>query len=76
MRTQLPLKRAQPPTFRPMFVVAKQLDGSRCHLVRRYALPQATLCYMGTQLTLQNEYSSPFSADVYYVQTVVLLSYC
>jgi len=24
-----------PPNFRPMFVVAKRLDGSRCHLVRR-----------------------------------------
>ena len=30
-------------------VAAKQLDGSRCHLVRRYASAQATLCYMGTQ---------------------------
>jgi len=28
-------KRAQPPNFRPMFVVAKRLDGSRSHLVRR-----------------------------------------
>jgi len=25
----------QPPTFRPMSVVAYWLDGSRCHLVRR-----------------------------------------
>jgi len=36
--TQLPPKKwAQPatPSFRPMSVVAKQLDGSRCHLVRR-----------------------------------------
>ena len=23
------------PTFRPMFIVVKRLDGSRCHLVRR-----------------------------------------
>jgi len=28
-------KTAQPPNFRSMFVVAKGLDGSRCHLVRR-----------------------------------------
>jgi len=28
------------PTFRPMSVVAKQLDGSRCHLVRRSASAQ------------------------------------
>ena len=33
---QLPSpKVAQPPNFRPMSVVAKQLDGLRCHLVRR-----------------------------------------
>jgi len=31
-----PEKRAQPPhNFRPMSVVAKLLDESRCHLVRR-----------------------------------------
>ena len=36
MRTQLPLKGAQQsPNFRPMPVVAKRLDGSRCHLVWR-----------------------------------------
>jgi len=33
---QIPLpKGAQPPNFRPMSVVAKRLDGSRCHLVGR-----------------------------------------
>jgi len=31
----LPKKGAEPPNFRPMFIVAKQLDGSRCHLARR-----------------------------------------
>jgi len=30
-----PKKGTAPPTFRPMSVVAKRLDGSRCHLVRR-----------------------------------------
>ena len=30
-----PKKGAQPPNFRPMSIVAKRLDGSRCHLVRR-----------------------------------------
>ena len=25
----------QPPTFRPMSIVVKRLDGSRCHLVQR-----------------------------------------
>jgi len=37
------------PKFRPMSVVAKRLDESRCHLVRRKASAQAALCYMGTQ---------------------------
>ena len=31
----LPKKGAEPPNFRPMFMVAKRLDGSRCHLARR-----------------------------------------
>jgi len=30
-----PPKEAQPPNFRSTSVVAKRLDGSRCHLVRR-----------------------------------------
>jgi len=43
----LPKKAAQPPhpQFRPMFVVAKRLNGSRCHLVRRYASAQAALLH-------------------------------
>ena len=32
--TVLPPKGAQPPNFRPMSVVAIQLDRSRCHLVQ------------------------------------------
>ena len=31
----LPKKRGTAPNFWPMSVVAKRLDGSRCHLVRR-----------------------------------------
>jgi len=31
----VPPKGAQPPNFRPLSVVAKRLDGLRCHLVRR-----------------------------------------
>jgi len=30
-----PPKRGTAPNFRPMSIVAKRLDGSRCHLVRR-----------------------------------------
>ena len=40
------------PQFRPMSVVAKRLDGSRCHLV------QAT-CQMGTQLPPQKGAQRP-----------------
>jgi len=32
------------PNFRPMSIVAKRLDGSKRHLVRTWALVQATLC--------------------------------
>jgi len=34
----LPPKGAQPPNFRPISVVAKWLDGLRCHLVWRFVL--------------------------------------
>jgi len=31
-----PKKKVQsPPNFRPMSIVAKRLDGSRCHLIRQ-----------------------------------------
>jgi len=33
-----------PPNSRPKFVVAKRLDGLRCHLAWRQASAQATLC--------------------------------
>ena len=32
------------PNFRPMFIVAKRLDGSKWYLARRQASAQATLC--------------------------------
>jgi len=31
----LPKRRAEPPNFRPICIVAKWLDASRCHLIRR-----------------------------------------
>jgi len=43
-------KRAQPPNFQPMSVVAKRMDESRCHLAGRYASAQATFYLMETQL--------------------------
>jgi len=46
-----PLKGNSPvPNFRPMSVVAKRLDGLRCHLVWRYGSAQATLYSMGAQV--------------------------
>jgi len=33
--TPSPKQGAEPPIFRPIFIVAKRLDASRCHLVRR-----------------------------------------
>ena len=36
--------RAPTPNFRPISIVAKRLDASRCHLVSRYFSAQATLC--------------------------------
>jgi len=42
-------ERGEPPNFRPMSIVAKRLDGSRCHLVGKEASgkAKATLCYWG-----------------------------
>jgi len=45
--TQLQLpKTGTAPNFWPISVVAKRLDGSRCHLVQWLASAEATLCYM------------------------------
>ena len=41
----LPKKGAEPPpNFGPMFIEAKWLDGSRCHLARRQASAQVIVC--------------------------------
>jgi len=37
-------QRGTAPNFRPISVVAKWLDGSRCHLVGRSASTQSRLC--------------------------------
>jgi len=44
-----------------MSIVAKRLDGSRWHLAWRWALVQATLCYMGTQLYFTKRWQSPLN---------------
>jgi len=40
---RLPRKGGIAPNFRPVSIVAKRLDGSRYHMVRRWTLAQATL---------------------------------
>ena len=42
-----------PSNFWPMSIVAKRMEGSRCHLVRRQDSAQATLCKMRTQLPFE-----------------------
>ena len=58
------LQRGTAPNFRPMSVVAKWLDGSRCHLIPRSTSAQATLCWMETQLHPYKGRSPQFSAHV------------
>ena len=40
----LPKKGGRAPNFWPIFILAKRLDASRCHLVWRWASAQATFC--------------------------------
>ena len=72
MGTQLPQKGCTAPNFPPMSIVAKRLDGSRCHLVRRWASAQATLCYIWGPSPLPTKGVEPlpqFSAHFYCGQT-------
>ena len=73
-----PPPRGRARNFRPMSVVAKRLDGSRCHLVRRSASAQATLCYMGIQILPIRGTAPPpiFGPYVYCGQKDAHLSYC
>jgi len=43
----LPKKGAEPPSFRPMSIVAKRLDGSTGHLVRTYGSRPRPHCANG-----------------------------
>jgi len=40
-------KRGTTPNFRPMSVMAKRLDGLRCHLVGKYSLSQCDIVLKG-----------------------------
>jgi len=56
-----PQKGNRAPILRPIVIMAKQLDASRCHLVWRWASAKATLCWMGTQPSLSRKRGhSPF----------------
>jgi len=74
MGTHLPYGkrgRSHLPNFSPISIVAKRLDGSTWHLAWRWALVQASLCYMGTQLLSQKKEAEPqLSAYFYCGQTV------
>jgi len=61
-----------------MSVVAKRLDVSRCHMVWRHASALATLCQMGTQLSLpERGTGAPLSsAHAYCCQTFGHIGYC
>jgi len=50
---------AKPPNFRPIFIAAKRLDASGCHLVRRYASAYAILCSMWAQLLPEKGHTHP-----------------
>jgi len=50
---------APSPNFRPISIVAKRLDASKCHLVLMLASAQGTLCYMETQSSLPNKDAEP-----------------
>jgi len=71
-----PLK-GHSPNFRAISVVAKRLDGLRCHLVwRTDASAQATLCSMGTQLPPEKRAHPPNFWPMSIVATFAHLSYC
>ena len=57
------------PNFRPIFIVAKPLDASRCHLVWRWASAQGTLLDGDPASLPQTGWSPQFSAHVFCGQT-------
>jgi len=86
--TQLPTERGTAaPTFRPMSIVAKRLDGSSCHLVRRSASPRPHCVRWGPsspphrRSTAAAKYGSGFTdagvdrGPAYCGETVAHLSY-
>ena len=58
-RAPLPQKKAEPPTFGPCLLWPRRLDRSRCRLAWRQVSAQATLCSMGTHLSLPQRGTAP-----------------
>jgi len=71
-----PSRGTAPPKIWPMSLVAKQLDGSRCHLVRGRPRPRPHCVTFGPSSPSQKGHSPKFLAHVYYGQMVAHLSYC
>ena len=75
-REPAPQRKGGSPQFRPMSVVAKRLDGSRCHLVCRYARVGPGDTVLDGDSAPPKGHNSPFSAYVCCGQTVTHLSNC
>jgi len=69
-----PRKKGTASNFRPMSIVAKRLDGSRCHLVRK-ASPRRHSVGWGP-VPPKKGHSPQLLGHVYCGQTVAHLSYC
>jgi len=53
-----PPKRPSPPNFRPMYIVAKWPDGSKCHLVRSWTPEQSSTVADNLKFQKCNDQSS------------------
>ena len=67
---------AAPSKVSAMSVVAKQLDGSRCHWYEGRPWPRPRSVTWGPTSPSQKGHSPQFSAHVYCGRTVAHLSYC
>jgi len=71
-----PPQRGTAPSFRPMSIVAKRVDGSRRHLVRTYILARATLLEGRQLLPAKGAQHPPPFRPMSIVAMVAHLSYC
>jgi len=75
-RPYCPQRGHSTPNFRPMPIVGKRLDGSRCHLVWRQASVQATLCYTWGPSSVRTERSTAAPMSMLVVQDSCLMRRC